>query len=92
MAENKGGNGGNVIFIAGRGAKGTRCRFPQDGSIIFKRADDTEALRFDPDGSILVEGRKAENDRTVIDSFRRWLRHAVSVSEGNATIGPGKAG
>lgn len=45
-----------------------------DPSIIFCGKDHKEILKLTPTGNIYVNGRLAENDKSVVDGLRRFLK------------------
>ena len=45
-----------------------------DPSIIFCGKDQKEILKLTPSGDIYVNGRLAENDKSVVDGLRRFLK------------------
>ncbi len=45
-----------------------------DPSIIFCGKDQKEILKLAPNGDIYVNGRLAENDKSVVDGLRRFLK------------------
>jgi len=83
-----GHNGGNLILRAGIGVSGGQWvdmirHYPNpvhrgiDGSIIFKRGDDTEFMRFDPDGKVTVRGEVVDDNKDVYLEFREWLNEIL---------------
>ena len=89
MSEEKttGHPGGNITFQPGKGAGPDVTILPgRDGSFIFRRADETEALRIDPEGGFFVDGLLIATNQEVYDSFRAWLRHATAQLEPGAVI------
>jgi hypothetical protein len=72
----KGGNGGNVIFMPGKGFK--ECLVPGiDGDMIFMLADDTEFMRLRHDGKAIVRGEEVVGNQDVYNAFAYWVQTAV---------------
>lgn len=77
------GHGGNITFSPGHGREANERdgqllpKLP-DGSMIFKLADGTEMMRFDPDGTVTIRGQvmPPTNDN-IHRAFRDWLRGAT---------------
>ncbi len=65
------GVGGNVTISPGEGQPA--------GSIIFKLADESEMMRFDPDGKIYVRGEQVDDNQGIYMHFRRWLQLASII-------------
>lgn len=42
-------------------------------NILFKGSDGNEIIRLEPNGDIFVHGRKAENDKEIVDGLRTLL-------------------
>ncbi len=51
-----------------------------DGDLIFN-VGGSEALRFKPDGTVLIHGKKAANDPLVYAAFRTWLSEVIRTQE-----------
>jgi hypothetical protein len=62
------GSGGEPV---GDGERGP------DGRLLFKLADGTEVLRFEPDGRVFVRGSLVDEDALVYGAFRAWLSTAI---------------
>ena len=43
------------------------------GNIRLITGNGLEVMRFEPNGDIFVSGRLAENDREVVDTFRKFI-------------------
>lgn len=65
---------GDITFTAGTGPNLGGEQKPYGGNIIFQRADGTEDLRLNADGSFLVAGVAVAGPEDVRGAFVTWLR------------------
>lgn len=73
--------GGNLIFSPGHGYAGDYNVGPgDDGDLIFKLANNTEAIRIDHNGDFWVNKRRVKNDMQVYCAFRSWLKTIGVIS------------
>ncbi len=72
---NKGGKGGDVVFIPGRGAKPhLDILAGEHGSFVFKNPDGaSELMRIDSDGTVTVRGNVVATDFAVYEGLVAWL-------------------
>jgi hypothetical protein len=69
-----GGQGGDVIFIPGKGGPGVNGgEHGKAGSFVFRLADGTDFMTISPDGKVKVRGDEFEGDRRAYDAFLSWL-------------------
>lgn len=92
------GDGGDVIMSAGvrrltgkeEAHLGEFSGPIRDGRVVFRLADGSEVMLFEPDGSITVRGEVVDNNAAVYRTFRRWLRDAiVTWGDGDVTASTG---
>lgn len=50
-----------------------------DVSIVFRLGNETEVMRFDPDGTVKVRGEVVDSNEAVYLAFREWLRNATYI-------------
>lgn len=75
------GNGGNLILRSGSGYTEQTPSGPVkhgiDGSIIFQYGNGQEALRFDPDGTVMVRGEKVDSNFDIYKLFLEWFDEII---------------
>ncbi len=80
--EEKGGDGGDLTFQSGCGGKPTKNGIKaKDGDINFVIGEDTSnpILKLCSNGDLLIKGNIAENDKSIVSAFRKFVMAAEII-------------
>ena len=80
------GDGGNIIFRPGRGARGSGEPPGLDGAILFQDAEGVEFLRLETDGRAFVQGELIATNEDVFKVFASWVVGAFATVGAGASI------
>ena len=80
---------GDIIFTAGAFSGGMPIPVTKEhgGAIVFKLGDNTEVLRFAPDGKVYLRGELVHDNLEAWTGMHEWLVAATIFIPGDAVLG-----